>query len=63
MALWSAEIAVPHWHASSVSAQPAIEIAELRQPIAHWGSSPKFCAEAKLAAARIAKIVVRILIN
>jgi hypothetical protein len=33
MALWMAEIPDPHWQASSLTAQPAIEIAETRQDL------------------------------
>jgi hypothetical protein len=34
----------PHWQPWSVSAQPALEIAEERQPTAQTGSLPKFWA-------------------
>jgi len=40
----------PHWHAWSEGAQPATEMAEVRQGIAHEGSAPKFCADTRLAA-------------
>jgi len=60
-ALWMAEMPVPHWQASSASWQPAIEIADVRQGMAHEGSPAKFCAETRLAVVRIAMSVVRIL--
>jgi hypothetical protein len=38
----------PHWQATSVSAQPALEMAEERQPVAQGGSLPRFCAAEKV---------------
>jgi hypothetical protein len=34
----------PHWQPTSVSAQPALEMAEERQLVAQGGSLPRFCA-------------------
>jgi len=39
---WIAAMPVPHWQASSARAQPAAEMAEVRQGIAQAGSAPKF---------------------
>jgi len=58
MAAWP----VPHWQASSERAQPAAEMAEVRQGIAQLGSAPKFWAETRPAVAiTIAEIVIFIL--
>jgi len=50
-AVWIAAFPVPHWQAWSVRAQPATEIAEVRQGIAQLGSAPKFCPDTRAAAA------------
>jgi len=49
---------VPHWQASSESWQPATEMADVRQGIAHDGSPAKFCADTKLPATAMAKRTV-----
>jgi len=62
-ALWRTERPVPHWQASSAMAQPAREIADVRQAVAQKGSPSKFCAETKVAATTVARSVVRMLME
>jgi hypothetical protein len=45
----------PHWQAWSDSAQPALEMAEVRQAVAQAGSLPKFWA-----VERVRRVVVRV---
>jgi hypothetical protein len=53
----SAVWAGPHWQASSDSAQPALEMAEVRQAVAQAGSLPKFWAVERV---RRVAVVVRV---
>lgn len=57
---WMEERPEPHWQASSLSWQPATEMADVRQGIAHDGSPAKFWADTKLppTATRAIKVVL-----